>query len=250
VPIDDAKKRELVAGITAILRQSPLHATIDTQRLAMAFSMVLVEPDQPVDLQHLYQWLISQNAKDKDALELCVVLKMRGEKIGAQFTAPTKAQYMDQAVLDDLAGRFQVKAERAQAWDKKAPEPLPASLGEKKEPPAWTPKKGGKQKPNRALPIVLVLTVVGGVGYWGFLLSTSAQPMRPVTLTDANGLKCDELTANERLGICRISRQTFAAETGDKLKTKAEATFAEVKKQKGTKVLFVMVDNRLKLRLP
>ncbi|MCC7110282.1 MAG: hypothetical protein IT382_13400, partial [Deltaproteobacteria bacterium] len=70
MPIEEAKKRELVAGITAILRQSPLHSAIDTQRLALAFSMVLdnVEPGQPIDLQHLYQWLISQNAPEKDAL--------------------------------------------------------------------------------------------------------------------------------------------------------------------------------------
>lgn len=251
MPIEEDKKRELVAGITVILRQSPLHATIDTQRLAMAFAMVLdnVEPGQPIDLQHLYQWLVSQKASEKDALELCVVLKMREDKLGVQFTAPMKAQFMDPAVLDDLALRFQSKAERAQAWDKKAAEPLPQSLGEKK-PEAWTPKKGAKGKPHRVYPILFVVMLLSSVGYWGWRISTAAEPMRPIALVDAAGLKCVELKANNEVAICKVTRQYYANETKESLKTRADVSLRELKKAKGVSIIYVSVENRVKLRRP
>ncbi|MBI1948182.1 MAG: hypothetical protein HYS27_21005 [Deltaproteobacteria bacterium] len=250
MPIEEAKKRELVAGITAILRQSPLHATLDTQRLAMAFSMVLdnVEPGQPIDLQHLYQWLISQHANEKDALELCVVLKLREDKLGAQFTAPAKAQFMDQLVLDDLAGRFQTKADRAQGWDKKAAEPLPPPPGQKQE--AWAPKKGKRDKTHRAFPVLLVCCVLAGAGYWGWALSTANPPLRIVTVADSAGLKCTELKANPNIAICWITRQQFAAESEDAIKTRADVTLRELQRDHGSQVIYVMVDDRLKIRRP
>lgn len=251
MPIEEAKKRELVAGITAILRQSPLHATLDTQRLAMAFSMVLdnVEPGQPIDLQHLYQWLVSQHANEKDSLELCVVLKLREDKLGAQFTAPAKAQYMDQLVLDELAARFQTKADRSQGWDKKAAElPPPPPPAQKQK--GWAPKKGGKDKTKRLYPIVLTLCVLGGVGYWGWRFATANPPMRQVAVTDTAGLKCAELKANERIAICKVTRQAYAAESEDALKTRADVTLRELRKSPGSQVIYVMVEDRLKIRRP
>lgn len=250
MPIEEAKKRELVAGITAILRQSPLHTTIDTQRLALAFSMVLdnVEPGQPIDLQHLYQWLISQNAPEKDALELCVVLKLREDKLGAPFTAPAKAQYMEPAVLEALAARFQTKAERSQAWDKKAAEqPLPASLGEKKD-PGWRPKKGGKDNRKRNLLITFATVVLSGVGFWSWMLGTVKEPMRPVALTDPAGLKCVEIKANADVAFCKLTRQVYAAETKEGLAARADVTLRELRKGKGIKILYVAVEDRVKLR--
>lgn len=252
MPIEEAKKRELVAGITSILRQSPLHATLDTQRLAMAFSMVLdnVEPGQPIDLQHLYQWLVSQHANEKDSLELCVVLKLREDKLGAQFTAPAKAQYMDPLVLDELAARFQTKADRSQGWDKKAAEqPAPPPPPGQKQ-TAWAPKKGGKEKTSRAYPIVLALTLLSGIGYWGWRLSIANPPMRLVTATDVAGLKCIELKANERIAICKVTRQQFAAESEAAFKTRADATLRELRSNPGSQVIYVMVDDRLKIRRP
>ncbi|OGQ18615.1 MAG: hypothetical protein A2138_14585 [Deltaproteobacteria bacterium RBG_16_71_12] len=251
MPIEEAKKRELVAGITAILRQSPLHATLDTQRLAMAFSMVLdnVEPGQPIDLQHLYQWLVSQKANEKDALELCVVLKLREDKLGAQFTAPAKAQYMDQLVLDELAARFQTKADRGQGWDKKAAEPSPPPPPAQKA-TAWAPKKRGQQKTNRVFPVLLGASLLAGIGYWGWMLTIANPPLRPVTVADTAGLKCTELKANERVAICTITRQQFAAEPVDAIKTRADVTLRELSNDHGSQIIYVMVDGRLKIRRP
>ncbi len=251
MPIEEAKKRELVAGISGILRQSPLHATLDVQRVAMAFSMVLdnVEPDQPIDLQHLYQWLVSQNANEKDALELCVVLKLREERLGVQFTAPAKAQYMDKEVLEDLAARFQTKADRAQGWDKKAPEPLAPPPGPKQ--PGWTPsKKKDRDKTHRAFPAVLAASVLAAIGYWGWAVAVSNEPLRLVTTTDSAGLKCQELKSNDNLAICYITRQQFAGESVEALRTRADATLRELRSTTGANILYVMVDDRLKIRRP
>lgn len=250
MPIEEAKKRELVAGISGILRQSPLHATLDVQRVAMAFSMVLdnVEPDQPIDLQHLYQWLVSQNANEKDALELCVVLKLREDKLGVQFTAPAKAQYMDKEVLEDLASRFQTKAERSQGWDKKAAEPAPPPPGVKEA--AWAPKKKGREKTHRAFPALLAACVLAGVGYWGWAISVSNPPLRPVAAVDTAGLKCNELKANDHVAVCKITRTVFAAESAEALRTRADATLRDVRSTTGAEILYVFVDDRLKIRRP
>ncbi|MCC7072608.1 MAG: hypothetical protein IT383_14865 [Deltaproteobacteria bacterium] len=251
MPIEEAKKRELVAGISGILRQSPLHATLDTQRVAMAFSMVLdnVEPGQPIDLQHLYQWLVSQNANEKDSLELCVVLKLREDKLGVQFTAPAKAQYMDKEVLDDLAGRFQTKAERAQGWDKKAAEASPPPPGAKQS--TWEPtKKKGQEKTHRAYPAVLAASVLAAVGYWGWTFSVANEPLRPATVVDTAALKCQELIANDRIVVCRLTREQFAAETKDAIMTRADVTLRELRSTRGAQVIYVKVENRLKIRRP
>lgn len=247
---EEAKKRELVAGITVILRQSPLHNVIDTQRLAMAFSLVLdnVEPGQPIDLQHLYQWLISQKAPDKDALELCVVLKLREDKLGAQFTPPAKAQFLDPAVLESLAAKFQGKADRSQAWDRKGPDPA-AELPATKQ-AAWAPKKGAKGKPHRAYPIILALSVAGAIGFWAWRIAIAVPPLRAVVLTDAAGLKCVELKANERVAMCTITREQFAAQPMDAWNTRADVSLRELRKEKGTEIIYVMVENRLKIRRP
>lgn len=249
--IDEAKKRELVAGITVILRQSPLHASVDTQRLAMAFSMVLdnVEPGQPIDLQHLYQWLVSQNAPDKDALELCVVLKLREDKLGAQFTPPAKAQYLDQAVLDDLAARFQTKADRAQGWDRKGPELPPPPPPPSSKQGRWAPKKGAKG-PSRALPVTLAVSALAAIGFWSWAVSTSAKPLRPVALTDTAGLKCLELKANDHVAMCKIGRDQYAAEGVDALKMRADVSLRELRKAQGTEIIYVSVEDRLKIRRP
>jgi hypothetical protein len=203
LPIDDQTKTAFVANVAALVRSSPVK--VDVQRLSMAFHMSIdgLEPGQPVELQPLFEHMMTSLAvAEKEALQLCVIIGSRQDKLGLPITLPLKAQTLSAEAVERIIAVHNEKRTVTGTWEVRKPEPEKPPV--KKGEPGWEPSKE-KQGPSRrplVLGSVLAVGVVAAVGFNLWLASTKV-PIIKVP-PPVGGVPCVDIITNKTTAICTI----------------------------------------------
>lgn len=246
MPIDEQQKSALVTNISTLVRQTQLPG-IDVQRLAMAFRMTVdsLADGQAIELQPLFDYLVNElKTPEKSAIELCVILKAREQKLGVPFVPPAKAAlpYLSPEQADKIIQAFNTKLERSVGtWDKSG-EHAAAAMG-KSSPgqPAWQPEKKKPDAVRNKTPLllgILGISVLGAVGFWVWRQSTLEEEIHEAPPPDPgpNGLKCTKLTTNGAVAFCDIPKALATSLSDATLQAQADATKAAIP---GIKMIYV-----------
>lgn len=225
MPLDTQQANALATGFTTLARQFQFPG-VDAQRLAMAFRMILdAHPGTgPIDVQPLCEYLISElRVPAGHVLDFCVILKSRQDHFGVQFQFPPQLDEVDSDRSDRVLQAF--FARTGAAWEKKAPveEAKVPAKGER----GWEPvksKKGAPQSKTRRYVAALVVTVVAGGGFLGWLIATKEPPIVEIPADSAPGLACTKLFTNGTGAICEIPLAMWTAGPEETLRAKAKLT--------------------------
>jgi hypothetical protein len=251
VPIDDAQKTQLVTNVANIVRHS--HVKVDAQRFGMAFRAILedLEPGQPIDLDPIFHYFMSEmGVGEKEALELCIIIASRKDKLGFPITLPVKAQQLTTDALETIVGQAKAKAPITGSWGKTEPDkPLP---GKKTEAPnMWSPdKKKKKARPamsqQKKLLIALIAAVFAGVSFHSWLAGTRENPIVEVEIPA--GLPCSKIITNDGgVAICDMPTAAFTSTPTETLKAKGLMTKSGLK-QHAVKEIWVRLEESRKIR--
>jgi hypothetical protein len=237
VPAPSDATSNLVTAFGNIVRQAQIPG-IDVQRLSMAFRMTLdsMEPGSPIELEPLFQYLVSEmKAPEKSVVELCVILKSREAKLGVQFVPAKKTQlpYLTPEKSEAMIVAFQIKVDKnVGTWEKSGEISTAATQSTGKTTPgqkAWRPSDSKKGKgPRSKTPVyagILVLVVAGGIAFFAWERSSVEPEMKVVPVpADLPGLKCTKLTTNGSVAICDIPDALAASLSPDAMATQAQMT--------------------------
>lgn len=244
MPIDEQQKNGLVTGFTALVRQAQLPG-VEVQRLAMAFRMALdvVEPDQPIDLASLHEFLVTeQKVPARASIELCVILKSREDRLGVTFTVPPQAEQLPASEVERIVTAFNARS--GAAWDKKGPEPAkPASGASPPSPspsPYPRPRRGQVASDGRrtlVLSATLGVVVVLAVTFFVWRQANLGPPIVEVPVTPgASGLPCTKIVTNGSVAICDVPK-AVAEGPPETLRAKARLTLDDLSSRGVKKVL-------------
>lgn len=252
MPIDDAQKTQLVTNVANIVRHS--HVKVDAQRFGMAFRAILedLEPGQAIDLDPIFHYFTQEmGVGEKEALELCIIIASRQEKLGFPITLPVKAQQLTTDALETIVGQAKAKAPITGSWGKVEPDKPPP--GKKvAEPPVWAPDKKKKKKAGpamsqqRKLLVLLGIMLFVGVGFHSYLAGTRENPVVEVEVPA--GLPCLRIiTSGTGLAICELPQRVFASTPAETLKAQALLTKGGLKRQ-GVKEIWVRIDETKRIK--
>jgi hypothetical protein len=245
VPIDDAQKTQLTTNVANIVRHS--HVKVDAQRFGMAFRAIIedLEPGQAIELDPIFHYFQQEmGVGEKEALELCIIIASRQDKLGVPITLPVKAQQLTTDALETIVGQAKAKAPITGSWGKTEPEkPLP---GKKTvaDPPVWAPDKkkrnaGPKMSSQRKLLILLGVCVFGAVGFHSWLAGTRENPI--VEMQIPSGLPCTTIiTSGKGVAICSLPNAVYTSTPPETLQAKGLMTKGALKAQ-GVKDLWVKI---------
>ena len=245
MPIDDQAKNSLVINVSNLVRHS--HVKVDVQRLSLAFRMSIdtLEPGEPVELEPLFQYMVSDLAiPEKEALELCIVIASRKDKLGFPFSLPLKAQNLSNDAVERVLEVHNEKRAVTGSWDVKKPEPEKAPA--KKTERGWEPEKKKKKPsgPSRQALLggSLAVAVVAAIAFNGWMSATAGPPIEEVA-TPVDGLPCVKLIVSNATAICTLPSAVFNGMAEETTGAKATLTKAALK-AKGVKTIWVkLVEN-------
>lgn len=193
----------------------------------MAFRMTIedLEPGQAIELEPLFQYMVSDLAvAEKDALELCIVIASRKEKLGFPITLPAKAQNLSTEAIESIVELHNDKRPITGSWEikKEAESAAQKGAGDK----AWAPdtrkKKPGLSRQAR-LGSALALSVVAAIAFNAWMSATAGPPIEKI-VAPADGLPCLELITNGTTAVCTMARAVFLAMPKETLGAKATIT--------------------------
>jgi hypothetical protein len=230
VPIEEQQKNALVNNFTLLVRQTQTPG-VEVQKLSIAFRMAIdaIEPDQPIDLESLFQYLTQeQKVAEKDVLELCVILKSREDKLNVRFTPPAKAAWMSAQQIEKIVNAFNARVDKA--WDKRAPEAAkPAGGSSNTTTKQWQPVKSKKGAgPRSKTPFYvggLIATIIAFFAFEGWYQSTKVAPLTeqpPPQVT--GGLPCQKWETDGKTSICWVPKAVWDRGPEATLKTQATQT--------------------------
>lgn len=227
MPIDEQQKSNLVTSFTALVRQAQLPG-VEVQRIGMAFRMALdvVEPDQPIDLASLHEFLVQeQKVPQQASLELCVILKSREERLGVVFTVPPGAQMLPASEVERIVGAY--NARLGASWEKKAPEPVKPPPGAPA--PSSAPLPARRQASGRGRTVVLgglfAASLAGAAGFFAWRQANMGPPLVEIHHSaTAPGLPCSKLVVSGPTAICDVSKALVDADAPETLRAKARLT--------------------------
>ena len=249
MPIDDAQKAQLVTNVANIVRHS--HVKVDAQRFGMAFRAILedLEPGQAIELDPIFHYFQSEmGVAEKEALELCIIIASRKDKLGFPINLPTKAQNLTAEALEIIVGQAKAKAPTTASWGKGEPEKPPP--GKKAAAPVWAPdkkkKKGPRMSSQRKLLLVLGTLGFVGVGFHSYLAGTRENPIVEVEVPA--GLPCKAIITNGAgVAICDLPQAIFKETPPETLKAKGIMTKSALKPQ-GVKDLWVRIEETKRIK--
>lgn len=253
MPIDDTQKSQLVTNVANIVRHS--HVKVDAQRFGMAFRAILedLEPGQTIELDPIFHYFQSEmGVGEKEALELCIIIASRKDKLGFPINLPTIAQNLTAEALEIIVGQAKAKAPVTGSWGKAEPDkPLPGKKVEAA--PMWAPDKKTKRKSSppmssqKKLLILLVVFVFVGIGFYSYLAGTRVNPVVEVEVP-LGGLPCVKIITNGTgVAICEFPQAVFKSTPLETLKAKGLITKSGLKSQ-GVKEIWVRMDETKRIK--
>lgn len=253
MPIDEAQKNSLVINVSNLIRHS--HVKVDAQRFALAFRTLVeeLEPGQPLDLEPLFHYFQQAGGVgEKEALELCIVIASRKDKLGVGFTLPVKAQGLSSEAIEHIVGQHKDKRANTGSWDVRKPEPEKPLPGKKVE-PEWSPKKkkaggGFKLTQRQKLFGVLGASIFLAVSFHSWRLGTLEPEIAPIAVPPG-GLPCVEIVTNgSGTAICNLPEAVYKAGPEETLKAKGLLTKKALKEHHVTS-LWVRIKETNKIRM-
>lgn len=253
MPIDDAQKTQLVINVANIVRHS--HVKVDAQRFGMAFRAILedLEPGQAIDLDPIFHYFMSEmGVGEKEALELCIIIASRKDKLGFPIILPVKAQNLTPEALEIIVGQAKAKAPTTGSWGKAEPDKPPPGKKVADPPPMWAPDKKKQKKAGpgmssqRKLLTALGVIVFVGVGFHSYLAGTREDPIAEVEVPA--GLPCKTIITNGTgVAICDMPQAIFQETPSETLKAKGLMTKSALKSH-GVKDLWVRMDETKRIK--
>jgi len=251
--VDDQQKTALANSFSNIVRQTQTPG-VDVQRLAMAFRMTIdrLEPGQPVELQPLLEYLVQeQKVAEAAAVELCVVLKSREQKLNVVFAPVQQQSFLSEEQVAKIVATFNAKVDRSVGtWEKTGevgtiPKSTPGTAIPKSSP--GQPAFGGKRSkagPRSRVPIyagILGVCIVGAIVFFTWRQQTQEPELHEVPpVPDTAGVHCLRLITNGSAAICEIPKALAQSMPKETLESQAQIT----KRALGTGVQTLMVRTR------
>lgn len=217
--MSDGQKNQVARAFTLVARQFDLRG-VDVQRMGMAFTGALdaLEPGQPVELQALFDYLVKeQRISQIDALDFCIVLQARQDKIGVTFHMPLQAREVTPERIERVVNQFNKKTGQA-SYDRKtdgAPEaPAPRNT--------FTPPARGSGRSSRGLVIALMVVALAGAGFHAYRQANAGQALKEVPPESIPGVSaCGRVLANNESVICDISETQWSIEKAPAVRAQA-----------------------------
>lgn len=223
MPIDDLAKTALVNNVSNIVRAS--HVQVDVQRLALVFRMSIdeLEPGAPIELEGMFRYMVDGLAvAEKDALEVCIIIASRKEKLGFAIQLPAMAQSLSLEAIEAIAGVADGKKESSTLFANKREAD---QLAGKQAEAAWEPDKKKRKGPKRQTVLMSTLgtTGIAAIAFYGWMFATAVPPLVQLAVPE-NGLACMTIVTNGKLAICTISSASFNGMREETLSAKATIT--------------------------
>jgi hypothetical protein len=181
------------------------------------------------------------------ALELCVILRSREERLRVTFVMPEKVNFMGAERMEQVVRAFNSKQDTTGSWEKKSGE-VPKPGTSEKSSPAWQPdkrKKGPPPNRTKALLGTLVVGVLGLAGFYGWRAATAAPPIVEVQLAD-DGLPCGgKVQMSGAIAICAVSQAWYDGQPPETVKAKADITKKALASQGVTQLQVLTIEKNL-----
>lgn len=253
MPVDETQKTQLVTNVTNIVRHS--HVKVDAQRFGMAFRATLedLEPGQAIELDPIFHYFQQEmGVGEKEALELCILVAAKKDKLGFAINLPEKAQSLTTDALETIVGQVRAKSPSTGSWDvrNKEPEkPLPGKKVDSGTP--WAPDKKKKKKGvpvNRQKRLLMTFgaMVFAAVGFHSWLAGTRADPIVEIE-APPGGLNCTKIITNGAVALCDIKTAEFEALAPETLNAKGIVT-KNALKSRGVTDLWVRLEEKSKIK--